>query len=137
MEKFYEQKLTNEGRYLQNSVKNISIEKLANKDLKQEKGDKNVETISPNKTTKYKIDDFTLKQLFMSFFLAEKDKQPEIALLMASILDYSLDVIFYNLFNIRILIEEFIIMNYKNFIIFNFLRLFTFKIYVFTKIKMV
>uniref|UniRef100_A0A914NHF1 GRIP domain-containing protein n=1 Tax=Meloidogyne incognita TaxID=6306 RepID=A0A914NHF1_MELIC len=36
-----------------------------------------------------KIDDSTLKQLFLSFFMAEKSKQPEIAIVMAKILGYS------------------------------------------------
>lgn len=44
----------------------------------------------------YKIDDVTLKQLFYSYLIADKEKQPEIALVMASILGYSQEVISFN-----------------------------------------
>uniref|UniRef100_A0A0N4ZG33 GRIP domain-containing protein n=1 Tax=Parastrongyloides trichosuri TaxID=131310 RepID=A0A0N4ZG33_PARTI len=37
----------------------------------------------------YKIDDSTLRQLFLSYFLADDDKKPEIAILLSSILNYS------------------------------------------------
>ncbi|VIO92288.1 Uncharacterized protein BM_BM7286 [Brugia malayi] len=37
----------------------------------------------------YTIDDQVLRQLFMSYFTADKDKQPEIAVLLASVLGYS------------------------------------------------
>ncbi|KAH7716921.1 Viral A-type inclusion protein repeat containing protein [Aphelenchoides avenae] len=36
----------------------------------------------------YKIDDATLRQLFLSYLTAPRDKQPEIAIVMASILGY-------------------------------------------------
>lgn len=45
----------------------------------------------------YTIDDQVLRQLFMSYFTADKDKQPEIAVLLASVLGYSQEVIFVNL----------------------------------------
>uniref|UniRef100_A0A915CZI4 GRIP domain-containing protein n=1 Tax=Ditylenchus dipsaci TaxID=166011 RepID=A0A915CZI4_9BILA len=44
---------------------------------------------SSTSSTTYKIDDATLKQLFLSYLLAERNKQPEIAVVMASILGYS------------------------------------------------
>ncbi|EJW74369.1 hypothetical protein WUBG_14724 [Wuchereria bancrofti] len=37
----------------------------------------------------YTIDDQVLRQLFLSYFTADKDKQPEIAVLLASVLGYS------------------------------------------------
>ncbi|KAL3097762.1 hypothetical protein niasHS_000497 [Heterodera schachtii] len=37
----------------------------------------------------HKIDDATLRQLFLSYFTAEKSKQPEIAIVMSRILGYS------------------------------------------------
>uniref|UniRef100_A0A0K0E9L7 GRIP domain-containing protein n=1 Tax=Strongyloides stercoralis TaxID=6248 RepID=A0A0K0E9L7_STRER len=42
-----------------------------------------------NAPSTYKIDDNTLRQLFLSYFLAEEDKKPEIAVLLSSILNYS------------------------------------------------
>lgn len=42
------------------------------------------------------IDDQVLRQLFMSYFTADKDKQPEIAVLLASVLGYSQEVVFLN-----------------------------------------
>ncbi|KAK6034866.1 hypothetical protein COOONC_27629 [Cooperia oncophora] len=36
----------------------------------------------------YRIDDVTLRQLFLSYFTAAPDKRPDIALLLASILQY-------------------------------------------------
>ncbi|VDO18730.1 unnamed protein product [Heligmosomoides polygyrus] len=36
----------------------------------------------------YRIDDITLRQLFLSYFTAAADKRPDIALLLASILQY-------------------------------------------------
>ncbi|CEF68678.1 Thyroid receptor-interacting protein 11 [Strongyloides ratti] len=44
-----------------------------------------------NAPSTYKIDDNTLRQLFLSYFLAEEDKKPEIAVLLSSILNYSLE----------------------------------------------
>uniref|UniRef100_A0AC35UF30 GRIP domain-containing protein n=1 Tax=Rhabditophanes sp. KR3021 TaxID=114890 RepID=A0AC35UF30_9BILA len=37
----------------------------------------------------YRIDDHTLRQLFLSFFMADESKQPEIGVLLSSILNYS------------------------------------------------
>jgi len=48
-------------------------------------GSKRLETSAST----YQIDDATLRQLFMSYLLADRDKQPEIATVMASILGYS------------------------------------------------
>uniref|UniRef100_A0A0N5B808 GRIP domain-containing protein n=1 Tax=Strongyloides papillosus TaxID=174720 RepID=A0A0N5B808_STREA len=42
-----------------------------------------------NAPSSYKIDDNILRQLFLSYFLAEEDKKPEIAVLLSSILNYS------------------------------------------------
>uniref|UniRef100_A0A1I7UZI2 GRIP domain-containing protein n=1 Tax=Caenorhabditis tropicalis TaxID=1561998 RepID=A0A1I7UZI2_9PELO len=44
---------------------------------------------SPKKPTEsYRIDDSTLRQLFLSYFLSEPSKRPDIALLLANILEY-------------------------------------------------
>lgn len=45
---------------------------------------------SPKQTTKdsYRIDDSTLRQLFMNYFTATADMKPDIAVLLASILEY-------------------------------------------------
>lgn len=42
----------------------------------------------------YKIDDATLRQLFLSYLTAPRDKQPEIAMVMSSILGYGPEVTF-------------------------------------------
>lgn len=43
-------------------------------------------------TSTYKIDDVTLRNLFLSYLTADRDKQPEIAIVMSSILGYTQDV---------------------------------------------
>uniref|UniRef100_A0A914BUQ8 GRIP domain-containing protein n=1 Tax=Acrobeloides nanus TaxID=290746 RepID=A0A914BUQ8_9BILA len=42
-------------------------------------------------TSTYKIDDVTLRSLFLSYLTADRDKQPEIAMVMSSILGYTQD----------------------------------------------
>ncbi|CAI2349323.1 unnamed protein product [Caenorhabditis sp. 36 PRJEB53466] len=46
---------------------------------------------SPQKTDSYRIDDSTLRQLFLNYFSAEPSKRPDIAMLLASILEYPQD----------------------------------------------
>ncbi|KAI1729985.1 thyroid receptor-interacting protein 11 [Ditylenchus destructor] len=69
---------------LENHVEELrhAASKSASPRVSQRAGDQ-----SPANT--YKIDDVTLKQLFLSYFLSDKTKQPEIAFVMASILGYS------------------------------------------------
>lgn len=71
--------------------KNALIEELENQVEDCRHNDKSTSQNKINST--YKIDDATLKELFFSYFLAEKKKQPEIALVMSSILGYSPEVI--------------------------------------------
>lgn len=90
--------LKDDKRYLEDSI-TLLKEELARKNQSIDELENNLEDLrhsEKNETnnSKFKIDDNVLKQLFMSFFLAEKDKQPEIALVMASILGYSSEVSF-------------------------------------------
>lgn len=91
--------MKDDKRYLEDSItllkeevvrKNQFIEELENNLEDMRHSEKNVSSTSSEH--KYKIDNNVLKQLFMSFFLAQKNKQPEIALVMASILGYSPEV---------------------------------------------
>lgn len=75
-------------------IKNDLIDELENqleefRILQQNKEENSIITNSQQHLTNKKIDDSTLKQLFLSFFMAEKSKQPEIAVVMAKILGYS------------------------------------------------
>ncbi|KAM3722681.1 Thyroid receptor-interacting protein [Dirofilaria immitis] len=45
--------------------------------------------LAVSSVSSYTIDDQVLRQLFLSYFTADKDKQPEIATLLASVLGYS------------------------------------------------
>uniref|UniRef100_A0A915PRB0 GRIP domain-containing protein n=1 Tax=Setaria digitata TaxID=48799 RepID=A0A915PRB0_9BILA len=45
--------------------------------------------VAETSVSSYTIDDQVLRQLFLSYFTADKDKQPEIAVLLASVLGYS------------------------------------------------
>ncbi|VDO52656.1 unnamed protein product [Onchocerca flexuosa] len=45
--------------------------------------------LAVSSVSSYTIDDQVLRQLFLSYFTADKDKQPEIAVLLASVLGYS------------------------------------------------
>ncbi|VDM92302.1 unnamed protein product [Onchocerca ochengi] len=45
--------------------------------------------VAVSSVSSYTIDDQVLRQLFLSYFTADKDKQPEIAVLLASVLGYS------------------------------------------------
>lgn len=94
--------MKDDRRYLEDSIillkeeitrKNQSIEELENhlEDLRHSKKIVTSDSASTSES-KYKIDDAILKQLFMSYFIADKDKQPEIALVMSSILGYSVEV---------------------------------------------
>ncbi|VDD88505.1 unnamed protein product [Enterobius vermicularis] len=51
--------------------------------------DEKVQMASGSPGSTYRIDDETLRQLFLSYFTAEPNKKPEIAVLLASILNYS------------------------------------------------
>lgn len=56
--------------------------------------------LSPGRaaSSSYKIDDVTLRQLFLSYFTAAKSKQPEIAIVMSRILGYSAEASFHFFF---------------------------------------
>ena len=75
-------------------AKNALIDELENQleDIRTKGREKDKTMIGSSNTTTYKIDDSTLRQLFLSFFTAEKSKQPEIAIVMSKILGYSLEV---------------------------------------------
>jgi hypothetical protein len=68
---------------LENQMEDLRLQ--SNKQRKSAAGSKRLETSAST----YQIDDATLRQLFMSYLLADRDKQPEIATVMASILGYS------------------------------------------------
>lgn len=55
--------------------------------------DEKVQMASGSPGSTYRIDDETLRQLFLSYFTAEPNKKPEIAVLLASILNYSPEVV--------------------------------------------
>lgn len=48
--------------------------------------------VAQSGSSTYKIDDVTLRSLFFSYLTSEKDKQPEIAMVMSSILGYNQEV---------------------------------------------
>lgn len=73
--------------------KNALIEELENQVEEYRHNDASSSQTKSNLSSTYKIDDSTLKQLFFSYFIAEKKKQPEIALVMSSILGYSSEVL--------------------------------------------
>ncbi|VDN03489.1 unnamed protein product [Thelazia callipaeda] len=50
--------------------------------------DERAQAVKPS-TSSHIVDDQVLRQLFLSYFTADKDKQPEIAVLLASVLGYS------------------------------------------------
>lgn len=106
-----EQKLVEEKEFIksefENEIHNIRTE-LFTKDSVIEKLENQLEEICSDSINKennsrlpgssnqvvnpscaYKIDDSTLRQLFLSFFTADKSKQPDIAIVMTKILGYS------------------------------------------------
>uniref|UniRef100_F1KVW8 Thyroid receptor-interacting protein 11 n=1 Tax=Ascaris suum TaxID=6253 RepID=F1KVW8_ASCSU len=50
--------------------------------------DERAQATASSSSSTYHIDDQTLRQLFLSYFTAEKSKQPDIAMLLASVLGY-------------------------------------------------
>lgn len=56
--------------------------------------DERAQATASSSSSTYHIDDQTLRQLFLSYFTAEKSKQPDIAMLLASVLGYPQEVCF-------------------------------------------
>lgn len=50
--------------------------------------DERAQAAGSSSSSTYHIDDQTLRQLFLSYFTADRDKRPEIAMLLASVLGY-------------------------------------------------